>query len=1127
MNDNADNPVLNFGPNPNQFEPLKAERLRLLIRCYFPVDNIRLLTGAYQDLANYYVKNRIESYEAQRLVLHDLGEAAFEDFQDWQESDFKRIDSRLLRDLRNHLLSNGIQVEKRAGLHISRAMSTVFADPEAIPYSNGNVTFRQTSHEEVPLSGNGTNSESNAAGQNDGGSNQQETSASAARSQGSARLTDVTRSLRKEHMYSGLPDEDFDVKSQHFLSCLELGRVSEEEDKLAVLPFFLSGQAALTYRTELSGKVKTVAEALSLIKEVFLSDEARRANDTIWESLSFSFVQSNHGTTSKRETLRVLFSEIERLRNCTSSAAKAGDDAMEHITRAKLLSAVSGMQCFAHVRANPPEEYLRLRSALYDAATQADTNVLVDAKGYGASMYTDREVKRKFRNNAMNLRIGRKITPRNDKMSPRYAGRDNSCWVCGKEGCHSTKHHREERSQRKSLLTAYAAAALNDGDASTDGEYQSCHEDVDEEVEVEANDSDYSSLVSAMDLSAFVMRNDANPADFCEFFGVALDTGCSQFCTVSKDQYFAYCRYTGQKPELNTKMTASFGTSGGKVKSMGTVWITIPLGKLVKKITVLTHVIDSPSTAPFLLAYSVMKENRWNMIIAQTRLQSEDDPERYVEYEEISGLPVYRWHPSANVVMYFSEFVSLYTLQELRNIHRRAGHPSTGRLMRILQRIESPEELPVSTRSMLKRVEKSCRACQLNGKTPERFRFLLTDESRFNHEVLVDILKLSDGQVLHVICSGTRYQLGMFVESVSSRYCWHSIQMCWSNILSGNPNIVRTDAGTNFDGKEFRDLASSAGVHVDVVPTEAHNKIGMVERYHKVVRDVYEKLKLEDSTMDKHLRLSIAFRCINDSVGIDGLVPTLLVFGVYPKLVAQKNLPASTTVQRANAIHSATKLASRLLLKERVRRAALNGPAANLEIIKRVRGLISESPIIVYREKSGWTGPHRFIAADDHGVWYRNEKGNEIRVALHVVKPYIPESWSFFTKLSNPIFAGPRKEELDGLFRRKCIKLVDASKARGHRVYHGRWVEVVKVGGKARSRLVVCATDEDLELQTYAPTVQRISTRIGFCYASCRPDITISCRDVTQAFIQSDTNLRRPIYMELPHELCNKTKESY
>jgi hypothetical protein len=50
----------------------------------------------------------------------------------------------------------------------------------------------------------------------------------------------------------------------------------------------------------------------------------------------------------------------------------------------------------------------------------------------------------------------------------------------------------------------------------------------------------------------------------------------------------------------------------------------------------------------------------------------------------------------------------------------------------------------------------------------------------------------------------------------------------------------------------------------------------------------------------------MAVKAVNDSAGPDGLVPTLLVFGAYPRMT-DDSLPSLSIVQRAEAIRKATK----------------------------------------------------------------------------------------------------------------------------------------------------------------------------------------------------------------------------
>jgi len=50
----------------------------------------------------------------------------------------------------------------------------------------------------------------------------------------------------------------------------------------------------------------------------------------------------------------------------------------------------------------------------------------------------------------------------------------------------------------------------------------------------------------------------------------------------------------------------------------------------------------------------------------------------------------------------------------------------------------------------------------------------------------------------------------------------------------------------------------------------------------------------------------MAVKAVNDSAGPDGIVPTLLVFGAYPRMT-DINPPAPSVTKRAEAIRAATR----------------------------------------------------------------------------------------------------------------------------------------------------------------------------------------------------------------------------
>jgi hypothetical protein len=82
-------------------------------------------------------------------------------------------------------------------------------------------------------------------------------------------------------------------------------------------------------------------------------------------------------------------------------------------------------------------------------------------------------------------------------------------------------------------------------------------------------------------------------------------------------------------------------------------------------------------------------------------------------------------------------------------------------------------------------------------------------------------------------------------------------------------------------------------IEVKEVPIKAYNSIRKVERYYALLRRVYKIISLELEDASKELTLQMAVKAINDSAGLDRLVPTLLVFGAYPQITNDSPLSPS------------------------------------------------------------------------------------------------------------------------------------------------------------------------------------------------------------------------------------------
>ena len=66
---------------------------------------------------------------------------------------------------------------------------------------------------------------------------------------------------------------------------------------------------------------------------------------------------------------------------------------------------------------------------------------------------------------------------------------------------------------------------------------------------------------------------------------------------------------------------------------------------------------------------------------------------------------------------------------------------------------------------------------------------------------------------------------------------------------------------------------------------KVHNLVKIVERYYSPLYCIYYIIAAELLNISKDMALQIAFKAINNFIGPNSLIPTLLVFRVYPYII--------------------------------------------------------------------------------------------------------------------------------------------------------------------------------------------------------------------------------------------------
>ncbi len=163
------------------------------------------------------------------------------------------------------------------------------------------------------------------------------------------------------------------------------------------------------------------------------------------------------------------------------------------------------------------------------------------------------------------------------------------------------------------------------------------------------------------------------------------------------------------------------------------------------------------------------------------------------------------------------------------------------------------------------------------------------------------------------------------------------LRLCWINIYLGPPDYVIHDTEKNFTSKEFRQYVLSLAITTKCVPVEAYWLVGIIERAYTILRRAYQIIREELEGSSKEICLQIAIKAVNNTAGPDGLVPTLLVFGAFPR-ITELDDPAPTISQRATAVRKAIEEITKIRAKLQVNTAinTRNGP---------VTGAIHDLPI--------------------------------------------------------------------------------------------------------------------------------------------------------------------------------------
>ncbi len=835
-------------------------------------------------------------------------------------------------------------------------------------------------------------------------------------------LTDLMKIYNSdERKYSGEEYDILDVKLQVFYDCCSKIGIPETHYH-AAFSVMLKGRASNFYYDKIAGRSFDFKTMVNMTKTHFETEENHQKYLSEWRETTFHRTIAANPEKSRLDCFQIMVDKLQKIQRGLSKEYQ-----YEHNLRDQIISACRGVEECNLALYKPANTFegvcAELRSAIGTAVRSRDPTSAFEYdhnwtdRTYGGRGrrydrgYGQRGGSRGYRGS--NQRNQERENFRGGHRGKYGESRQKKCYVCGQMGCWSTKHSVEERQQAYNKFRQYAqhtveheitpqfyqsflaqfegVEGIPDNDSIGDVEQCLMEMEIDTENYLtelgEVNGIQTVAILNDQSTLHAIIRKDPfnEPADSIEtsaftfdsryssdiFQGIMPDSGAAGVSTAGNPQFLALQKLD-PRVQLDTSTAGDHKIRFGKgtAFSQGTIQVYTPIGIIT------FHVV--PANTPFLFciqdmdAMGVKFDNLRNVLI---------QGDKVIPIIRKWGHPWMLLHQPEHSLAW-----SHLTELELRQLHRRFGHPSVRRLVRILERAGHDPNT-----KYVQHLTKYCRQCQMHGKSPGRFKFTLKDDYEFNYSVIIDVLYLDGRPVLQVVDSSTSFQAARFLKDMSAKNAWDTLRICWIDTYQGPPEYIVHDAGKNFSSTEFRQHARSMAIEVKEVPVEAHNSIGKVERYHIPLRRSYEIIRdeLDSEQIDKEIILQMAVKAVNDSAGPDGIVPTLLVFGAYPR-ITDMDPPSLSIVKRAQAIQAATKEVRRLYAQRQVSDALAmrNGPNT-----KPTLDLPINSDVRVWREKGGWKGPYKLLATNGETCTVAMPHG-PTNFRSTVVKPYYTEEAS-------------------------------------------------------------------------------------------------------------------------------------
>ena len=236
------------------------------------------------------------------------------------------------------------------------------------------------------------------------------------------------------------------------------------------------------------------------------------------------------------------------------------------------------------------------------------------------------------------------------------------------------------------------------------------------------------------------------------------------------------------------------------------------------------------------------------------------------------------------------------SLNVVKKLHRQLGHPGNDRLAKALKDANFDETIIKCGRQF------RCDICEsFAPKKPAS----LPQTTHFNDMLEMDVFHIKwHGQkdkILAVLDLHTRYEMNEVVDSENFDEETAALErwMLWAGV----PRRIKTDSSGAHMGEEMQSWCDEYGIKLILVPKDAHNRMGTIERLHAVRRRQLMKMMKENTCLDIRKAVIIACSQRNRLRSIHGISPVAMVLGYTPEDDGICDEPTRLRVDGPPSIH--------------------------------------------------------------------------------------------------------------------------------------------------------------------------------------------------------------------------------